>query len=309
MGKRGEKMKKKKFLLISVLLVGLSSFPLPQALAKEAAFWQDNLEEGWEYEDGATSQLKMSFKSVLDPTNPDQKVVPKDPDAVEVSSGYLTIDYVSNYRFGKHPVHKRADYYYPSYDIVSLGALTQQDLTSQGSHSLQLKMVPHFIQLTDDRRNSDNTPQKKGWKLCVLQEQVFESPTASLSDTSISLKNGHQATTSQDTQTIPTLENDISITFNQMEPVWKAEQGQGYGTWLAYFGKQATAEMQDIIKDKTSVPTDKLAYLNWLDESIPDNDSGVSMTIPKSEGLTDEGYETTFSWIIDASPNFEEPGL
>lgn len=46
MGKRGEKMKKKKFLLISVLLVGLSSFPLPQALAKEAAFWQDNLEEG-----------------------------------------------------------------------------------------------------------------------------------------------------------------------------------------------------------------------------------------------------------------------
>lgn len=302
-------MKKKKAMTIGCLIMSIWGMSLQKVEAKEPEWWSQNLEKGWEYEDGATSQLNMFFRSVLDPTNPEQEVVPKDPDALEISSGYLTIDYVSNYRFGKHPVHKRADYYYPSYDIVSLGSLTQQDLTSQGSDSLQLKMVPHFIQLTDDRRHSDNTPQKKGWKLCVLQEQVFESHTASLSDTSISLKNGQQATTSHDNQTVPTLENNISITFNQMEPVWKAQEGQGYGTWLAYFGKQATAEMQDSIKDKTSVPGDKLAYLNWLDESIPDNDSGVSMRIPKSEELTDEGYATTFSWIIDASPNFEEPGL
>ncbi|HCJ4447829.1 TPA: WxL domain-containing protein [Listeria innocua] len=189
---------------------------------------------------GATMKSKstVSFEednsptNPLDPINPDDTnpVVPTDPDDHEDgTAGPLSIDYISNIRFGMNKASGKKQIYFAKLDTVTTGDGTNQD-------------VPNFVQVTDKRGVWD------GWHLTVTQEEQFFNTTAkeSLDGAEIKLSNG--LSKSNDGGDEPTVNNPIVLVPGKENAidVASADKGKGSGTWNIRFGNDASQGEQSI---------------------------------------------------------------
>lgn len=164
----------------------------------------------------------------IDPTDPDptNPIDPTDPgDHENPTPGPLSIDYVSNLRFGEQKTTGADKTYYAELDHVKDSAGVAQDL-------------PNFVQVTDKRGSN------AGWHLTVTQKEQFKSGNDELTGASLTLD--HAVMSTPDGGDAPTANQAITLDPGVASDVEDAKADQGTGTWLDRFGS-------DEAEAKTSV--------------------------------------------------------
>lgn len=166
--------------------------------------------------------------SPIDPVNPDpvNPITPDDKqDHENPTSGPLSIDYISNLRFGEQKTTGSNMTYYAQLDHItdSNGVSTER---------------PDFIQITDKRGSN------AGWHLTVTQDEQFKNGTEELKGASLTLDHATLATPNDGVA--PTASQAITLDPGKASDVLNAEADQGTGTWLDRFGK-------DEAEGKTSI--------------------------------------------------------
>lgn len=153
----------------------------------------------------------------LDPLDPDKPITPSDPDNHEdPTSGPLSIDYVSNIRFGEQKTTGTDMTYYAQLDDV-----VYEDGTKVSR--------PNFVQVTDKRGSN------AGWHLTVAQNGQFKSGEDELAGAVLTLDHGSLSTANDGVE--PTASQAIALNpEGEASDVMVAQQDQGTGTWMDRFG-------------------------------------------------------------------------
>lgn len=163
-----------------------------------------------------------------DPLNPDPEnpVQPKDLDEHEEgTAGPLSIDYVSNIRFGEQKTSGKDEVYYAALDKL---------VDSKGNEVER----PNFIQVTDKRGSN------AGWHLTVTQNEQFKNGKESLKGAVLKLDNGTMS--SADGGESPSASQGIALNPGMASDVANAKENQGTGTWADRFGKDEAAGKKSI---------------------------------------------------------------
>ncbi|MGG0175292.1 WxL domain-containing protein [Gottfriedia acidiceleris] len=155
-----------------------------------------------------------------DPTNPVGPVNPTDPEDPHEpgTKSALSIDYISNFRFGEQEISGQNKVY-----------TAQLDSVKQASND-SIIQVPNFIQVTDQRRT--NT----GWKLTVQQNGQFKSGSNELTGAELKLTNPF-LNSSTAVQYKPEANTVILDPNGAPQDVAFADQGKGHGTWTIAYGQ------------------------------------------------------------------------
>lgn len=159
----------------------------------------------------------------IDPTNPDPEkpITPTDPgDHENPTPGPLSIDYVSNLRFGEQKTTGEDTTYYASLDKI---------VDSEGTEIER----PNFVQVTDKRGSN------AGWHLTVTEDAQFTSGSDELTGAALTLANGTLSTPNDGSE--PTANQAIALTPGTASDVLDAQKDQGTGTWLDRFGTDEAA--------------------------------------------------------------------
>lgn len=155
----------------------------------------------------------------IDPTHPDMNhpITPEDPEEHDKpTSGSLSIDYISNLRFGEQKITGADTTYHAQLD---------QFTDSKGEAIAR----PNFIQITDVRDN------KSGWRLTVTQDKQFQNENEELTGAVLKLNNAILTTPNDGVP--PIASNNIALTPGSSTDILEAKTNQGTGTWLNRFGK------------------------------------------------------------------------
>ncbi|WP_165347061.1 WxL domain-containing protein [Gottfriedia acidiceleris] len=158
-----------------------------------------------------------------DPTNPVGPVNPTDPEDPheQGTKTALSIDYVSNFRFGEQEISGHNKVY-----------TAQLDTVKQASNN-SIIQVPNFIQVTDQRRT--NT----GWKLTVQQNGQFKSGNNEITGAELKLNNPFL--NSSTAEQFKPEANTVTLDPNGApQDVAFADQGKGLGTWTIAYGQNRT---------------------------------------------------------------------
>ncbi|AAU19475.1 WxL domain-containing protein [Bacillus cereus] len=155
-------------------------------------------------------------KDPKDPKNPDDPDNPEDNNHEDGTQGPLSIDYVSNFHFGKHNISGSDQVYYAKLDTVK---------AKSGN-----KEVPNFVQVTDNRGTN------KGWKLTVKQNGQFKAAETELTGAELKLSNPF-VNSATDKKFSPTAKEVTLNPDGSTQEVTIAEAGNGMGTWTTAYGK------------------------------------------------------------------------
>ena len=155
-------------------------------------------------------------KDPNDPKNPDDPENPEDNNHEDGTQGPLSIDYVSNFHFGKHNISGSDQVYYAKLDTVK---------GKDGN-----KEVPNFVQVTDNRGTN------KGWKLTVKQNGQFKAAETELTGAELKLSNPF-VNSATDKKFAPAAKEVTLNPDGSTQEVTIAEAGNGMGTWTTAYGK------------------------------------------------------------------------
>lgn len=177
----------------------------------------------------ATNTMDIEFMENTDPTKPvdpekpDEKVDPKDPDEETGNKGPLSIDLVSNYRFGQVKITGNDN---------TFNALPTQ-IAPAGTTEFEDRA--NYVQVTDNRGTG------AGWKLSVEQPKpLTHTSNSEITGTKLSLLNGVSNSVYKDTTNTPTTATSVVIEPGAASiPVVTAGADQGIGTWTHAFGQDA----------------------------------------------------------------------
>lgn len=219
-----------KLLLGALLGVGTAGAAVTTAHAAETQSYTSHGKIEMIKNDGTTDP------GVIDPTDPGT-VDPTDP-TNPGTGGPLSIDYVSNFNFGKQKMSGNNETY-----NSELVAVTTVDPVAGTK-----KDVANFLQV------SDNRGSVTGWKLSVKQAKAFTSEVTNktLDGTTITLSNPEvrNADNNAAKPAPSTLVNGVDISANSGDKlVMQAKDGEGAGTWAEAFGNAT----KDAEKAKSSV--------------------------------------------------------
>lgn len=178
------------------------------------------------------SKTDVSFTVSEDPTNPvnpvdpGTEVGPKDPndpnDPHEPGTkGPLSIDYVSNFHFGKQAMSGNDKVYTAQLDKVK----------EKGTDGKEIE-VPNYLQVTDNRGTN------KGWKVTVKQDGQFKAGNNELTGAELKLSNP-VANSTIDKKYAPKVETVTLNPNGDTQPVAIAQEETGMGTWVTAYGKDA----------------------------------------------------------------------
>ncbi|HEK9101702.1 WxL domain-containing protein [Bacillus pfraonensis] len=193
-------------------------------------------------------------KDPKDPKNPDDPENPDDNNHEDGTQGPLSIDYVSNFHFGKHDISGSDKVYYAKLDIVK---------GKDGGN----KEVPNFVQVTDNRGTN------KGWKLTVKQNGQFKAGNEELTGAEMKLSNPF-VNSATDKKYAPEAKEVTLNPDGSTQEVATAAAGKGMGTWTTAYGQNIEEGSNSI---SLSVPgtTAKVkdakykASLTWTLEDTP----------------------------------------
>ncbi|MDT1957044.1 WxL domain-containing protein [Carnobacterium divergens] len=134
-------------------------------------------------------------------------------------TGDLTLDFVSSFDFGNHPISKNDEIY---------SAAAQQ--LDDG------RTVPNYAQVTDLRGTGN------GWRLNVQQQSQFIATKdgKELEGAQIQFENG--VVTSESTNAPQDVTQSVNLTPGVSEKIVMANENEGTGTWVYGLGDDSTKE-------------------------------------------------------------------
>ncbi|MBO0471765.1 WxL domain-containing protein [Enterococcus sp. DIV0242_7C1] len=225
-------------------------------------------------------EASLEPPQVIDPEKPGK---PVDPGPSPSTDGYLRIDFVPKFNFGRNKLSEK-DQTYP--------------VNAQLFHG-ETNARGNYIQVTDSRATGD------GWTIQVRQETAFTSNTnETLKGAYISLDKAW-ANSTIDKQYAPSLQTDV-IKLDKVGTTYNlatAGKNQGYGTWAIEFGAsdENEAGMQSTLtplKDEAGKPVLDATFEN---KQIYKNNA-VNFFMPGSTTTKPGQYQTVMTWILSELP-------
>ena len=200
-----------------------------------------------------TSENKINFTAgegvvtpPVDPTNPDNPDVPNpvdpsDPDNPGTGqTGPLSIDYVSNIRFGEHKI-------------------AGKDITYKA------KNANPFVQVTDLRGAGE------GWHLSAKISE-FKSGNKVLRGAKLSFKEGVVKAGSKSNVSLAPTKSDVVFDNTEIKPFMNAINKGGRGTWLTVWSgtDQANEAIQlNVVAGTPEANTEYTSSITWSLEDAP----------------------------------------
>lgn len=202
--------------------------------------------------------------SPVDPLAPDQQIRPEDPPRLPEEQGLLSIDFISQFRFGEVGISADQKYY---------TALPQRLLNEDGTVNVDSDR-PNYIQISDRRTPLD----RKGWQLtATLDSEGFQTAEAeALKGARILLENGELLSALGTSGDAPQANGENNI----LEPgegitLLSATEENGQGTWLYRFGNEETSGASvklDVPRGATPKKQTYSAEIDWTLRSVPLNE-------------------------------------
>ena len=200
-----------------------------------------------------TSENKINFTAgegvvtpPVDPTNPDNPNVPNPVDPTDPTNpgtgqtGPLSIDYVSNIKFGEHKI-------------------TGKDI------AYKAKNANPFVQVTDLRGASD------GWNLSAKMTE-FKSGNKVLRGATLAIKDGVVKAGSSSNISLAPTKSDILFDNTESKTVMNAKDKGGRGTWLTIWSgtDQANEAIQlNVVAGTPEANTEYTSSITWELEDAP----------------------------------------
>lgn len=164
----------------------------------------------------------------VDPLDPDTEVDPENKPELPEEQGRLSIDFISQFDFGKQSISAQDQTYY---------ARPQRLLNEDGMVN-EKEERPNYLQISDRRVENE----RNGWQLSVRQHSQFKNDDGhELMGASLTLSN-HQLVSAQGGK-VPGLhpQNTTILTPGATRVLVRAEGDEGTGTWIYRFGDGETA--------------------------------------------------------------------
>lgn len=249
------------FALSAIALVSLGATSVvgtKNALAVDGGDWTSN--------GIVTFEVSKDPTSPVDPSTPTNPITPIDPinpgnPIPDGTAGPLSIDFASSFNFGKQKITSTTQTY---------SAVAQEYTDTEKNQ----KFGPNFVQVTDNRGT------EKGWTLLVKQDAQFTSSKDKkiLDGAQVYLTNGNVVTASDSAKPTaalpdPTANGLLAVPIDEYETIMSATDGQGAGTFLLAWGKDAT-----------------------------EGASSVKLEVPGSTTKYADSYSTTFNWMLTDAP-------
>lgn len=199
--------------------------------------------------------------SPVDPLDPEVEVDPENKPEIPEDQGLLSIDFVSQFDFGKQGISVKDQTYY---------AQPQRLLNEDGTVNEEEKR-PNYVQISD-RRSEDN---RYGWQLSVTQNHQFiNSMGQELTGANISFRN-QQLVTAQVGDT-PELQqtNPMILLPNTKRILLMAQGNEGTGTWIYRFGDAQTADKSIALHVPGGTNPESTSFsttLTWELSAVPGN--------------------------------------
>ena len=200
-----------------------------------------------------TSENKINFTAgedvvtpPVDPTNPDNPNVPNPVDPTDPTNpgtgqtGPLSIDYVSNIKFGEHKI-------------------TGKDI------AYKAKNANPFVQVTDLRGAGE------GWNLSAKMTE-FKSGNKVLRGATLAIKDGVVKAGSSSNISLAPTKSDILFDNTESKTVMNAKDKGGRGTWLTVWSgtDQANEAIQlNVIAGTPEANTEYTSSITWELEDAP----------------------------------------
>lgn len=228
-------------------------------------FTKNNIVKAYAFLNGKSDLAETIVEGIkdLDPLDPIDSVTPitpENPPNIPEKQGFVSIDFVSQFDFGKNGIAVDEETYY---------AQPQRLLSADDTENQEER--PNFIQISDRR----STTQRNGWQLTVTQNDQFKNKEGKeLNGASVYFRN----------QSLMTAQGGIAPSLQQTEPhelipgvkrvlLW-AQNNEGTGTWIYRFGDERTAsESIGLTVPKGSNP-EAIQYsttFTWELSAVPGN--------------------------------------
>ncbi|PQF25878.1 WxL domain-containing protein [Enterococcus mundtii] len=197
----------------------------------------------------------------LDPLNPEIEVDPENKPVLEEEQGLLSIDFASQFRFGKQAISAQAKCYY---------AQPQRLLNLDGTVN-DAEERPNYIQVSDRRPEEE----RHGWQLAVTQNSQFSDRQDNQLRGARLLLNNQQLASVQETGE-PMLQNEDGVVLipEEKTTLVSAREGQGVGSWVYRFGDGESAGESVALEVPPTADPRATIYqttLTWELSTVPDN--------------------------------------
>lgn len=164
----------------------------------------------------------------LDPLNPEVEVNPENKPILPENQGFLSIDFVSSFKFGSQAISVKDQTYFAQPQLL---------LNKDGTVNPSEKR-PNYIQVSD-RRPENN---RNGWQLAFTQKEQFKGKdNQELMGASLSIMNQQVVTHQGGTAPSVQLLQPLTLVPGNKRTLLHAEQNEGAGTWIYRFGDLETA--------------------------------------------------------------------
>lgn len=210
------------------------------------------------------TKTKVLFNATvkpLDPITPEMEVNPDNKPELPENQGLLSIDFVSQFNFGKQSISVKDQTYY---------AQTQRLLDEDGT-VIEEEERPNYIQISDRRREEE----RNGWALAVTQREQFQGETKQQL-TGAQLRIANQQLVSVNGEEEPSLQllNPLTLIPGNKRTLLRAEESEGKGTWIYRFGNSETAAQSvslTVPKGANPEATSYSTTLLWELSAVPGN--------------------------------------
>ncbi|WP_430617559.1 hypothetical protein IGI86_003294 [Enterococcus sp. AZ188] len=202
-----------------------------------------------------------SVVNPLDPLDPEIEVNPENRPELPENQGLLSVDFISQFDFGKHTISVQEQTYY---------AKPQRLLDGNGT-LMEGEERPNYVQVSDRRSPTDRI----GWQLSVTQDKQFENEQGNeLTGAEIQFKN--QQLVSPQNGKAPGLEqpNMVSLVPGEKQALITAQEDSGTGTWIYRFGDADSASESVSLTIPSGTVPQASAYNTtfvWELSSVPEN--------------------------------------
>ncbi len=236
--------------------------------------------------DTQTSSATITYQSPddngggTDPKNPEEPgetVEPDDEDENKDSTGSLTIDYISNFRFGTQDITSQDRDYYAATRTAKYYPDKEND-----PDNFETRELPNYVQVSDLRG------VETGWTLSVnmskftVSDDQHDKYGAELEGAKITLMN-LEATTEAQSGSVNiggeslTLnpEADVTVMYAKPDAVAPLSDSAGTGTHMTMFGRTQQGD---------------------------NGDESVMLSIPGKATKYNTSYEATLTWTLKDVP-------
>ncbi|EPH87129.1 hypothetical protein D922_04397, partial [Enterococcus faecalis 06-MB-DW-09] len=204
---------------------------------------------------------KPSIVDPLDPLDPEVEVNPENRPELPEDQGLLSIDFVSQFDFGKQPMSAKEKTYYAK----------PQRLLDESGNVLENEERPNYVQVSDRRSSTERI----GWRLSVTQDKQFSDMNGNeLTGAQIQFEN-QQLVSPQDGNS-PTLKQpeEVPLIPGEKQVLLNAHEESGTGTWIYRFGDSDSANESVSLTVPSGAVSQASAYNTtfvWELNSVPEN--------------------------------------